>query len=113
MLQGPYGGNISLVSVGTYGAVYKGLDQVTNRVIALKKIKLDGEDEGVPGTAIREISLLRELEHPNIVRSSASAIAIPPIFCSSSISGCTGVQATEVVVFLIGHYSFQHFFQSR
>ena len=30
-------------------------------------MKLDAEDEGVPGTAIREVSLLRELDHPNIV----------------------------------------------
>jgi len=34
----------------------------------LKKIRLDaGEDEGVPSTALREISLLKELQHPNIV----------------------------------------------
>lgn len=25
------------------------------------------EDEGIPSTALREISLLRELQHPNIV----------------------------------------------
>jgi serine/threonine protein kinase len=36
-------------------------------MIALKKIRLEHEDEGVPSTAIREISLLKELEHPNIV----------------------------------------------
>jgi len=29
--------------------------------LALKKIRLDAEDEGVPSTAIREISLLKEL----------------------------------------------------
>ncbi|KNC80954.1 CMGC/CDK protein kinase, partial [Sphaeroforma arctica JP610] len=37
-------------------------------VVALKRIRLDSEDEGVPCTAIREISLLKELRHPNIVR---------------------------------------------
>jgi len=28
---------------------------------------MEHEDEGVPSTAIREISLLKEVQHPNIV----------------------------------------------
>lgn len=34
----------------------------------MKKIRLEAEDEGVPSTAIREISLLKEMKHPNVVR---------------------------------------------
>lgn len=34
----------------------------------MKTIKLEAEDEGIPSTAIREISLLKELKHPNIVK---------------------------------------------
>lgn len=33
----------------------------------MKKIRLENDDEGIPSTAIREISLLKELTHPNIV----------------------------------------------
>lgn len=33
----------------------------------MKKIRLESDDEGIPSTAIREISLLKELKHPNIV----------------------------------------------
>jgi serine/threonine protein kinase len=47
--------------------VYKGRHKKTNRLVALKKIRLESEEEGVPSTAIREISLLKELQHPNIV----------------------------------------------
>ncbi|KAI9476151.1 MAG: kinase-like domain-containing protein [Benjaminiella poitrasii] len=52
----------------TYGIVYKAQNRETNEVVALKRIRLDNEEEGVPCTAIREISLLKELKHPNIVR---------------------------------------------
>jgi cyclin-dependent kinase len=48
--------------------VYKAKDRVTGDIVALKKIRLEAEDEGIPSTAIREISLLKELHHPNIVR---------------------------------------------
>lgn len=53
---------------GTYGVVYKARERGTERIVALKKMRLDTEDEGVPSTAIREISLLRELRQSNIVR---------------------------------------------
>mmetsp|Transcript_83859 Transcript_83859/g.125720 ORF Transcript_83859/g.125720 Transcript_83859/m.125720 type:complete len:90 (+) Transcript_83859:54-323(+) len=53
---------------GTYGVVYKARDKGTNELYALKKIRLVSEDEGIPSTAIREISLLKELQHPNIVK---------------------------------------------
>ncbi|TMW60857.1 hypothetical protein Poli38472_000899 [Pythium oligandrum] len=56
------------IGEGTYGVVYKSLDLKTNEVVALKRIRLETEDDGIPSTALREISVLRELEHPNIVR---------------------------------------------
>lgn len=52
---------------GTYGVVYKAKDNTTGEFYALKKIRLEVEDEGVPSTALREISLLKELHHKNIV----------------------------------------------
>jgi cyclin-dependent kinase 1 len=52
---------------GTYGVVYKARDRNTNEIVALKRIRLEVEDEGIPSTALREISLLRELTHRNIV----------------------------------------------
>ncbi|PFH37455.1 putative cell-cycle-associated protein kinase CDK [Besnoitia besnoiti] len=55
------------IGEGTYGVVYKAQDH-TGEISALKKIRLEAEDEGIPSTAIREISLLKELHHPNIVR---------------------------------------------
>ncbi|XP_017224486.2 cell division control protein 2 homolog A [Daucus carota subsp. sativus] len=59
---------VEKIGEGTYGVVYKARDRVTNETIALKKIRLEQDDEGVPSTAIREISLLKEMQHDNIVR---------------------------------------------
>lgn len=61
---------IEKIGEGTYGVVYKARDRNTGQIVALKKIRLEAEDEGVPSTAIREISLLKELKHDNIVRHS-------------------------------------------
>lgn len=49
--------------------VYKAKDINTGNIVALKKIRLEAEDEGVPSTSIREISLLKELsKDDNIVK---------------------------------------------
>ena len=46
--------------------VFKGRNRQTGELVALKEIHLDSE-EGTPSTAIREISLMKELKHENIV----------------------------------------------
>lgn len=48
--------------------VYKGRHKATGQIVAMKKIRLESEEEGVPSTAVREVSLLQELKHPNVVR---------------------------------------------
>ena len=58
---------VSKIGEGTYGVVYKAVDLSSNRTVALKKIRLETEDDGVPSTAMREIALLKELSHPNVV----------------------------------------------
>ncbi|XP_022666425.1 cyclin-dependent kinase 1-like isoform X2 [Varroa jacobsoni] len=58
---------IEKIGEGTYGVVYKGRDKRSNEIVAMKKIRLENEDEGVPSTAIREVSTLKELRHKNIV----------------------------------------------
>lgn len=52
---------------GTYGKVFLAEDQFKNKV-AIKKIKkLQGHD-GIPASTLREISLLKELDHPKIIK---------------------------------------------
>jgi serine/threonine protein kinase len=59
---------LAKIGEGTYGVVYQAKNNLTGENVALKKIKLESEEEGIPSTAIKEISLLKGLNHPNIVR---------------------------------------------
>ena len=61
-------------------------DKVDGNIIALKKIRLEQEEEGIPSTAIREISLLKELQQRNVVR------------CASHASGCNDTRKSHVAV---------------
>ena len=57
--------------------VYKARDVNSGEIVALKKIRLEAEDEGVPSTSIREISLLKELsKDDNIVKCVEPAIQL-------------------------------------
>lgn len=60
--------DVALLGEGTFGKVYKARDNRSGASVAIKQMKLDGQDEGVPQTAIREIALLKCLSHRNVVR---------------------------------------------
>uniref|UniRef100_A0A8I3VWX7 cyclin-dependent kinase n=1 Tax=Callithrix jacchus TaxID=9483 RepID=A0A8I3VWX7_CALJA len=62
----PLSRRLRRVSLGTYATVYKGKSKLTDNLVALKEIRLEHE-EGAPCTAIREVSLLKDLKHANIV----------------------------------------------
>lgn len=58
---------IGVVGEGAYGRVFKAKDKETKEIFAMKKIKMDREREGFPITALREIRLLRQMTHPNVI----------------------------------------------
>lgn len=58
---------IEKIGEGTYATVYRAQDETNGQMVALKEIRLNPE-EGAPSTALREISFMRELCHPNIVK---------------------------------------------
>ncbi|BAT89438.1 hypothetical protein VIGAN_06039100 [Vigna angularis var. angularis] len=59
---------IEVVADGGYGRVYRCLDPASSNVFAVKQIAIIGSFQGVPSSIIREVSLLKELHHENIVR---------------------------------------------
>ncbi len=56
------------IGEGAYGAVYKARNIYTNQIVALKVTRFDSDDEGIPSTTIREISILKTLNHPSIAK---------------------------------------------
>eukprot|EP01083_Nonionella_stella_P091893 257008_1 len=57
---------VNKIGEGTYGAVYRS-KAPSGVYVALKKVRMENEKEGFPITAIREIKILKALDHPNIV----------------------------------------------
>ena len=59
---------IRKINEGSYGIVYKAKDKNNNEIVAIKKIKLNlNNDNGFPITSIREIKILFSLNHKNII----------------------------------------------
>ena len=52
---------------GTFGEVLKGRQILTGTQVALKKVTIHDAKDGLPITALREIKLLKKLQHPSIV----------------------------------------------
>merc|ERR1719456_1475585 len=59
---------MEVLGEGTYGKVHKARCRQTGEFRALKHMKLNNREEGIPSTAIREIAILKELSHENIVQ---------------------------------------------
>ncbi|KAG8733981.1 kinase subunit of RNA polymerase II carboxy-terminal domain kinase I [Ceratobasidium sp. 414] len=59
---------ICQVGEGTFGKVYKARSMSnTDTFVALKRIRMEGEKDGFPVTAMREIKLLQSLRHENVI----------------------------------------------
>lgn len=62
-----YNVNPRPIGKGAYGLVHQGTNKRTGEKVALKKTQIDNFSDGIPSTTMREISILTELQHPNIV----------------------------------------------
>ena len=56
------------IGEGTYGEVYEAIDTINNRKVAMKKMRIENKDEGIPITALREMCILKHLRHENVVQ---------------------------------------------
>jgi serine/threonine protein kinase len=58
---------LAKIGEGTYGIVFQARDTTTGQIVALKFFKLDQEEDGIPSSTLREMSILKTMNHPNIV----------------------------------------------
>lgn len=55
------------IGEGTYGVVYKARCRATNEIVALKRVRMDRERDGMPLTSLREIKILQRCAHENVI----------------------------------------------
>lgn len=60
--------DMELVGKGVFGQVLRCENRETKQSVALKVVRFDGKRCGIPQSIIREISILRDMDHPNIVK---------------------------------------------
>ncbi|XP_048379391.1 cyclin-dependent kinase 4 isoform X1 [Stegostoma tigrinum] len=59
------------IGEGAYGTVYKARDSLSGKFVALKNVRVQRNEDGLPPSTVREVALLKRLEHfdhPNVVR---------------------------------------------
>lgn len=65
---------LNCIGKGTYGVVYRGRDKINQEIVALKKVRMENEQWGLPISSMREINLLLNLRHENIVELREVAV---------------------------------------
>ena len=55
------------IEEGSYGWVSRAKDILTGEIVALKKLKMENSPDGFPVTGLREIQMLMEARHQNVV----------------------------------------------
>jgi len=53
---------------GINGKVYKAIDKTNSEVVAIKEIEVKLDEDGIPSEILREIVILRNIEHPNVIK---------------------------------------------
>lgn len=50
---------IKTIGEGTYSSVFKAIDQRSNKVVALKRVKIRKAEDGIPKEFVREVEALQ------------------------------------------------------
>jgi serine/threonine protein kinase len=84
--------------------VFVGADKITGEIVALKRINTEEEENGFPITAIREVKILKALNHENIVKLKeiVTSKGESPLPQSHSLMGlcCCDVYAMYIYIYI-------------
>ncbi|KAJ1913738.1 serine/threonine protein kinase, CMGC, CDC2/CDK sub [Mycoemilia scoparia] len=84
---------------GTFGEVHRAVRKSTKQVVALKKVLMHKEKDGIPITALREIKILKSLKHRNIVPLIDMVVRTPPKSLSNHNDNDKSQQPSIYMVF--------------
>ena len=78
------------IGEGAFGAVFRARDLQTGELVAVKRVRLR-DTRNLPVNALRELSVLRRLEHPNVlalldVRTDGASLALVTPFLPASLA---------------------------
>ena len=62
-----YYDRLGKIGEGTHATVFKGKHKITKEIVALKIFYVD-EEIGLPSSALREICMLKQISHPNVIK---------------------------------------------
>lgn len=84
---------LNRVGEGSYGIVYRARDTRSGEIVALKRVRMDQEKDGLPVSGLREIMILKRCQHENIVRlrevvvgKSLDSIFLVMDFCEQDLA---------------------------
>ena len=92
---------LECVGEGTYGKVYKARNLDSGQFVALKRIRMEGEKDGFPVTAMREIKVLQSLKHPNVLRLIEMMVSKGEpsmLSCADPQGRCTWSSSTWIMI---------------
>ena len=85
---------VKALGQGTWGIVHMAKQKTTGRVVAIKKIKSERPEEGVNFTAVREIKLLRDFKHENVIE-------LVDVFTTADMAVCLVYECADTALELL------------
>ena len=87
---GPRYRQLEQIGSGTYGDVFRAIDTRTGAMVAIKRVRSAGADNGFSSTSLREVALLNALHHPNLVHLHETVLVMPDVDIASSPTAAPG-----------------------